>query len=69
MKKKVSALPYLLLVVPMTLLVVFCFYPFAKTIISSFSYTTEVGQWLGWAGLDNWKMVTECLHISAASCV
>ena len=59
MKKKVSALPYLLLVVPMTLLVVFCFYPFAKTIISSFSYTTEVGQWLGWAGLDNWKMVTE----------
>ena len=59
MKKKVSALPYLLLVVPMTLLVVFCFYPFAKTIISSFSYTTEVGQWLGWAGLDKWKMVTE----------
>lgn len=59
MKKKVSALPYLLLIGPMLLLVVFCFYPFVKTIISSFSYTTEVGQWLGWAGLDNWKMVLE----------
>ena len=59
MKKKVQALPYLLLVIPMLLMVVFCFYPFVKTIVSSFSYTTEVGQWLGWAGLDNWKMVTE----------
>lgn len=59
MKKKVQALPYLLLIVPMMLLVVFCFYPFVKTIVSSFSYTTEVGQWLGWAGLDNWKMVLE----------
>ena len=59
MKKKVQALPYLLLIVPMMLLVVFCFYPFVKTIVSSFSYTTEVGQLLGWAGLDNWKMVLE----------
>lgn len=59
MKKKVPALPYLLMIIPLTLMVVFCFYPFVKTIISSFSYTTEVGQWLGWAGLDNWKMVTE----------
>lgn len=59
MKKKVPILPYLLLLVPLTLMVVFCFYPFAKTIISSFSYTTEVGQWIDWAGLDNWKMVME----------
>lgn len=58
-KKKVPILPYLLLLVPMALMVIFCFYPFAKTIISSFSYTTEVGQWLGWAGLDNWKMVVQ----------
>lgn len=58
-KKKVPILPYLLLLVPMALMVIFCFYPFVKTIISSFSYTTEVGQWLGWAGLDNWKMVTQ----------
>lgn len=58
-KKKVPILPYLLLLIPMALMVVFCFYPFVKTIVSSFSYTTEVGQWLGWAGLDNWKMVTQ----------
>lgn len=58
-KKKIPILPYLLLTVPMILLITFCFYPFAKTIISSFSYTTEVGQWLGWAGLENWKMVFE----------
>lgn len=59
MKKKVPILPYLLLLVPLTLMAVFCFYPFVKTIISSFSYTTEVGQWIDWAGLDNWKMVME----------
>ena len=59
MKKKVPALPYLLMIIPLALMVVFCFYPFVKTIVSSFSYTTEVGQWLGWAGLDNWKMVTQ----------
>lgn len=58
-KKKVPILPYLLLIVPLTLMVVFCFYPFVKTIISSFSYTTEVGQWIDWAGLDNWQMVME----------
>ena len=58
-KKKIPVLPYLLLAGPLALLVVFCFYPFIKTIVSSFSYTTEVGQWLGWAGLDNWKMVTQ----------
>lgn len=58
-KKKVQALPYLLLLFPMILMVVFCFYPFIKTIVSSFSYTTEVGEWLGWAGLDNWKMVVQ----------
>lgn len=58
-KKKVPILPYLLLLIPMALMVIFCFYPFVKTIISSFSYTTEVGQWLGWAGLDNWIMVVQ----------
>ena len=56
-KKKIPVLPYLLLAVPMLLLITFCFYPFIKTIISSFSNTTEVGQWLSWAGFENWKMV------------
>ena len=58
-KKKIPVLPYLLLAIPMLLLITFGFYPFIKTIVSSFSYTTEVGGWLGWAGLDNWKMVVE----------
>ncbi len=58
-KKKIPVLPYLLLAIPMLLLITFGFYPFIKTIVSSFSYTTEVGEWLGWAGLDNWKMVIE----------
>lgn len=59
MKKKVQILPYLLLLFPALLMVVFCFYPFVKTIISSFSYTTEVGQWISWAGLDQWNMVLQ----------
>ncbi len=58
-KQKIPVLPYLLLSVPMALLVAFGFYPFIKTIVSSFSSTTEVGEWLGWAGLANWKMVFE----------
>lgn len=58
-KKKIPILPYLLLAGPLALMGVFCFYPFVKTIISSFSVTDEVGQWMGWAGLDNWKMVLE----------
>lgn len=58
-KKKIPVLPYLLLAVPMLLLITFCFYPFVKTIISSFSHTTEVGKWLSWAGFTNWKMVVE----------
>lgn len=59
MKKKVPILPYLLLFIPLTLMVIFCFYPFVKTIVSSFSYTSEVGEWISWAGFDNWKMVLE----------
>lgn len=56
-KKKIPVLPYLLLLVPMVLLITFAFYPFAKTIVSSFSYTTEVGEWISWAGTANWEMV------------
>ena len=56
-KLKKRILPYLLLLVPMILLITFCFYPFVKTIVSSFSYTTSVGEWLSWAGFRNWEMV------------
>lgn len=56
-KKKIPVMPYLLLVIPLISVSAFGFYPFIKTIISSFSRTTEVGSWLGWAGLENWKIV------------
>lgn len=65
-KKKIPVLPYLLLAVPLALMGVFCFYPFVKTIISSFSATDEVGQWLGWVGTDNWQMVLEDPDFSMA---
>ncbi len=58
-KKKVSLTPYLLLLLPLILVGVFSYYPFVKTIISSFSRTTEIGSWLGWAGLSNWKLILE----------
>ena len=56
-KKKVPIAPYLLLVIPLVLVATFGIYPFVKTVISSFSRTTEVGKWLKWVGFDNWKMV------------
>ena len=56
-KLKKRILPYMLLLIPLLLLIAFSFYPFVKTVVSSFSYTTEVGQWLSWAGLRNWEMV------------
>lgn len=56
-KRKVSLLPYCLLIPAIVLLITFSFYPFIKTIVSSFSITTETGQWISWNGLKNWKMV------------
>ncbi len=54
-KKKIRALPYLLLVPSLLLFACFTYYPFAKTIISSFSITTETGKFIRWAGLTNWS--------------
>lgn len=60
-KKKIKTriLPYVLLF-PMCLSVtMFSFYPFFKTILSSFSFTDERGDWLRWAGVYFWeKMIT-----------
>ncbi len=56
-KRKVMILPYLLILPVIVLVGTFKIYPFFKTFISSFSVTTSVGEWLGWAGFDNWKMV------------
>lgn len=56
-KRKIPITPYLLLLIPIISVCTFSVYPFIKTIISSFSRTTEVGSWLSWVGFDNWKMV------------
>lgn len=58
-KKKIPLTPYLLLILPLSLIGIFAYYPFVKTIISSFSRTTEIGSWIGWAGLENWKLVVQ----------
>lgn len=56
-KKKVKLLPYLFFMPTMIGCVVFSFYPFFKTIVSSFSFTTEYGEWLGWSGTVFWEFM------------
>jgi len=58
-RTKEITLAYLLLLPACTSAVIFSFYPFFKTIISSFSITDEFGGWLGWAGMRFWKMMVE----------
>ena len=58
-KTKTKLLPYLLLF-PMCLSVaMFSFYPFFKTIISSFSVTDEFGGWIRWAGTLFWEKMIQ----------
>lgn len=61
-KKKVPVLPYFLMLPAFVLFATFSFYPFMKTFIDSFSVTDEIGRWLGWAGLDNWKNMANDPH-------
>lgn len=56
-KRKKRILPYLILLPSFVFLIAFAYYPFLKTIVTSFSLTTEIGEWISWAGLDNWKRV------------
>lgn len=56
---KTKALPYLLLLPVIVASVIFCFYPFVKAIISSFSYTDVVGKWTAWAGIKFWRVMFE----------
>ena len=52
-------LPYILLIPAFFGIALVNFYPFIKTIISSFSFTNEYGDWIKWAGTYFWKfMVT-----------
>lgn len=58
-KTKEITLAYLLLLPACASALLFSFYPFFKTIISSFSITDEFGEWLGWAGTRFWRMMVE----------
>ncbi|MBQ8803287.1 MAG: sugar ABC transporter permease [Tyzzerella sp.] len=53
-KEKFRLLPYLLLVPSLIPFACFTYYPFIKTIISSFAITTETGEFIKWAGFTNW---------------
>lgn len=60
--KKHKVTPYLLLLPSIALFVMFTFWPFLKTIFLSFSYTNKKGDFISWAGLQNYiRVVTSTL--------
>ena len=54
-KKKIKILPYMLIVPILVGTALLSLYPFAKTIVASFSFTTSTGDWLKWAGTTFWN--------------
>lgn len=57
-KKKSDLWLALAFLVPSIILfIMFCYYPFAKTIINSFAVTDSTGEFIRWNGLTNWKRV------------
>lgn len=56
-KRKFEVAPYLLMLPAITLFGVFTFYPFFKTIFLSLSYTNKYGEFVQWAGFDNYIRV------------
>ncbi len=50
-------LPYLILAPSLALFVMFVYYPFIKTIVTSFANTTEIGKFISWAGVTHWVKV------------
>lgn len=54
-KRKFDLFPYFMILPTFTGLAIFSFWPFLKTVISSFSVTDEFGGWIKWAGLYFWK--------------
>lgn len=56
-KRKISTLPYFWILPTIIGAVIFSFYPFFKTILSSFSFTDQYGTWKGWAGTAFWEMM------------
>lgn len=58
-RKKQSFAPYILLLPSLILFSMFTFYPFAKTIFLSFTYTDKKGHFVKWAGFENYiRIVT-----------
>ena len=58
-KAKISIIPYLLLLPPIVFMCMFSFYPFIKTIISTFAITTPYGEFISFYGLGNWQRLFE----------
>ena len=56
-KGRKKFLPYILLIPAFFGIALVNFYPFIKTIISSFSFTNEYGDWIKWAGTYFWKFM------------
>ena len=56
-KKRISILPYILILPAMALFMIFNFYPFLKAILLSFSITNKQGEVTQWVGLANWVRV------------
>ena len=56
-KKKVSPLPYLLLLPTVILFGMFTYFPFIKTIVLSFAVTNKKGAFTTWVGIKNWIRV------------
>jgi len=54
---KNKKLPYLLLLPSFIFFLIFVYYPFGKTILTSLSVTTETGEFIRFAGLRNWSRV------------
>lgn len=53
-KKRIPITPYIIWGVPLIFMSMFSFYPLIKTIISSFSITTQYGKFIRFYGLGNW---------------
>lgn len=56
-KKRISILPYILILPAMALFMIFNFYPFLKAILLSFPMTNKQGEVTQWVGLANWVRV------------
>lgn len=50
-------LPYMLMTPTLLGITVFSFYPFLRTVLSSFSFTNQFGEWIKWAGTYFWEIL------------